>query len=333
MWKIIQCAVQGRGHLSSNIPCQDKTYSMTGKDIWAIALADGAGTAKLSHFGAETVTKHICSELLEKFDAYYDDSDGIAVKRQIIGGLTEKLRKKAIELECDLKDLASTLLFVAVKDGRFIIAHIGDGVIGYLKNDDMKLGSAPTNGEFVNTTVFTTSSDAIVTMRLIKGAINEIEGFVLMSDGTEVSLYDKRERKPAEILKKIMKTAMIVSSATVQEQLERSFQDVIVNTTTDDCSIVMLVKTNDNFQGYLQLSLAQKYKLLQISPTVSRRVQRKYDDILLQLSQKKMPCQIAKKVHLKTKYLKKYLKRLHKLNFIEKDGNYYRTILIMTTEE
>lgn len=332
MWKIIQCAVQGRSHLKSNIPCQDKTYSITDNDTWVIALADGAGTAKLSHFGAETVTKHICSELSDKFDTYYNEDDGITVKRQIIGGLTETLIERAIELECDIKDLASTLLLVAVKDCRFIMVHIGDGVIGYLKNDDMRLGSAPINGEFVNTTVFTTSSDAIVTMRLLKGAIDEIEGFVLMSDGTEVSLYDKKNRKPAEILKKIMKTTMIVSSVAVQEQLERSFKDVIVNTTTDDCSIVMLVKTNDNFSGYLQLSIAQKYRMLQISPKVSKRVQRRYDDILIQLSQKKMPCQISKKVHVKTKHLKKYLERLLKLNFIEKDGDYYRTVLVMTVD-
>ena len=35
-------------------------------------------------------------------------------------------------------DLASTLLFVAIKDNKFIMAHIGDGIIGYLKQDEVK---------------------------------------------------------------------------------------------------------------------------------------------------------------------------------------------------
>ena len=26
MWKVVQCAVQGRGHIKESIPCQDKTH-------------------------------------------------------------------------------------------------------------------------------------------------------------------------------------------------------------------------------------------------------------------------------------------------------------------
>ena len=60
MWNVIQCAAQGRSHIKSDIPCQDKTYSAFDNDTQVIALADGAGSAKLSHYGAETVTKFIC---------------------------------------------------------------------------------------------------------------------------------------------------------------------------------------------------------------------------------------------------------------------------------
>ena len=58
-------------------------------------------------------------------------------------------------------DLASTLLFVAIKDNKFIMAHIGDGIIGYLKQDELKIATHPMNGEFINTTVFTTSMDVV----------------------------------------------------------------------------------------------------------------------------------------------------------------------------
>lgn len=43
------------------------------------------------------------------------------------------LEKLAQELDCLVKDLASTLLVVAVKNGKYLILHIGDGVIGYVK--------------------------------------------------------------------------------------------------------------------------------------------------------------------------------------------------------
>ena len=330
-WNVIQCAAQGRSHIKSDIPCQDKTYSAFDNDTQVIALADGAGSAKLSHYGAETVTKFICSELTEKFDTYFSDNDGASVKQQLIEGMLKSLSKTANQLECETKELASTLLFVAIKNNQFIIAHIGDGVVGYLENDEMKIASQPENGEFVNTTVFTTSKDAIMTMKLIKGSLGEIQGFVLMSDGTETSLYSKKERKLADVLKKIMQMSTIISVDKVQEQLEQSFENVIVNATTDDCSIAMLVKRNDDFKGYLQLDNRQKQKLLGLNSSTSKKTIRRYDDILLYLQNNQSISQVARRIHLKQKYTKKYIDKLCMLNFIEKNGSCYQTIIVLYT--
>ena len=331
MWNVIQCAAQGRSHIKSDIPCQDKTYSAFDNDTQVIALADGAGSAKLSHYGAETVTKFICLELTEKFDTYFSDNDGASVKQQLIEGMLKSLSKTANQLECEIIELASTLLFVAIKNNQFIIAHIGDGVVGYLENDEMKIASQPENGEFVNTTVFTTSKDAIKTMKLIKGPLGEIQGFVLMSDGTETSLYSKKERKLADVLKKIMQMSTIISVDKVQEQLEQSFENVIVNATTDDCSIAMLVKRNDDFKGYLQLDNRQKQKLLGLNSSTSKKTIRRYDDILLYLQNNQSISQVARRIHLKQKYTKKYIDKLCMLNFIEKNGSCYQTIIVLYT--
>jgi len=331
MWNVIQCAAQGRSHIKSDIPCQDKTYSAFDNDTQVIALADGAGSAKLSHYGAETVTKFICSELTEKFDTYFSDNDGASVKQQLIEGMLKSLSKTANQLECETKELASTLLFVAIKNNQFIIAHIGDGVVGYLENDEIKIASQPENGEFVNTTVFTTSKDAIMTMKLIKGSLGEIQGFVLMSDGTETSLYSKKERKLADVLKKIMQMSTIISVDKVQEQLEQSFENVIVNATTDDCSIAILVKRNDDFKGYLQLDKRQKQKLLGLKSSTSKKTIRRYDDILLYLQNNQSISQVARRIHLKQKYTKKYIDKLCMLNFIEKNGSCYQTIIVLYT--
>lgn len=333
MWNVIQCAIQGRGHKKSNTPCQDKTYSIVTTDIQVIALADGAGSARLSHYGAETVTRFICLELCEKFDVYFDNNDGAAVKQELLKGLLKSLNETSKQLDCDVKELASTLLFVAIKKGQFIIAHIGDGVIGYLKNGEMKIASQPENGEFINTTVFTTSKDAIMSMKLIKGSLEKIQGFVLMSDGTETSLYSKKECKLADVLKKIMQISTMVSIDKVQEQLKQSFENVIIKATTDDCSIAMLVKTNDDFKGYLKLSNEQKCKLLEINSNTPKKIIKRYDDILVYLQNNRSISQIADKIKLKRKYAKKkYIDKLYKLNFIEKNDDYYHTILIMDTE-
>lgn len=329
MWNVIQCAVQGRSHIRDDIPCQDKTYSLYVNDVQVIALADGAGSASLSHYGADTVTKYICSELTEKFDEYYSNDNGVIVKQKLIDGLLKSLIEKSIQLECKTKDLASTLLFVAIKNDNFILAHIGDGVIGYLKNDELKIASQPENGEFANTTIFTTSKDAIMTMKLIKGNLGDIQGFVLMSDGTESSLYNKKQNKLADVLKKIMQMSTIISADKVQEQLQNSFENIIVNATTDDCSIAILVKKNEDFKGYMQLSNSQKCKMLNINIKTPKRIVRRYDNILLYLLNKHSLCQLSRKVHIKSKYMKRYIDNLCTLNFIEMSNGYYNTILLM----
>ena len=242
MWNIIQCAVKGRSHEKVNMPCQDKTYALFENDVQTIALADGAGSAKLSHFGAETVTRCISEEMVQKFDDYFNNEDGMTVKQQMIEVIEKRLEQTAKQQECDMIDLASTLLFVAIKDNKFIMAHIGDGIIGYLKQDELKIATHPMNGEFINTTVFTTSMDVVRETRLIKGGVEEIKGFVLMSDGTESSLYNKKDDKFADVVKKIMKMSMKSEIKIVEKQLKQSFENVVSKATVDDCSMIMIVR-------------------------------------------------------------------------------------------
>ena len=330
MWNSIQCAVQGRSHVKDGIPCQDKTFYSNVNDVQVIALADGAGSAQLSHFGAETVTKFICSELSDQFDFYFAEEDGVIVKQQIMSGVIKCLQEQAAELKCEMKDLASTLLFVAVKDEKFIIAHIGDGVIGYLKDDELKIASQPENGEFVNTTIFTTSKDALMAMKLIKGSLGQIRGFILMSDGTEVSLYNKKEKRLADVLKKIMKMSILISSTKIEEQLQQSFAMVVSQATTDDCSIAILMDDRDEFKGFMKLSHCEKCTLLKIESNSSKKRIKRYSDILLFLQKRQSLVNVAHYIHLKPKYAKRYVQKLCELNLIEKTNHScYQTLVKM----
>ncbi len=248
MWNSIRCEVQGRSHIQKNIPCQDKTYSICINGVRTIALADGAGSAKLSHFGAEDVVKYVCYIMSTKFDDYFLEECATSVKEELLENIRKSLKELSIKKECDIKDLASTLLFVSIKDDKFILSHIGDGVIGYLENGELKIASQPENGEFINTTVFTTSNDAIKSMKLIKGNIENIKSFILMSDGTEESFYDKREKKLATVLKNIIEKILTESIKEIQLKLEESFKNIIIRKTTDDCSIVILVDEKTSIQ-------------------------------------------------------------------------------------
>lgn len=333
MWNSVQCAVQGRGHIKTDTPCQDKTRFLCENDTSVIALADGAGSATMSHFGAEFVTKKICELLTQQFDLYYNEDDGVAIKRVIVGTLMEGLEKLAQDLNCEVKDLASTLLVVAVKDGKYIILHIGDGVIGYVKNEELKIASQPENGEFVNTTVFVTSRDVLSTMKMMKGQLNGITGFALMSDGTEASLYNKREKSLAPALKKIMDLSHVMKVDCLQDEVERSFENVIKNSTTDDCSLIVLVEEDYSFRGYRNLNEAEKRVFLGVSEIMGceKRIKR-YDDILNYLETSKDLSQVSKHIYLRKKYAKKHIEFLISKNLVIGQERRYRTAVIMDKE-
>lgn len=330
MWNTIQCAVQGRGHIKTGTPCQDKVCTKIVGDTQVIALADGAGSAKLSHIGAEYVTKQICESLAYNFELYFGENDGIAVKRKIVSDLLDGLKKVADSNFCDIKDLASTLLVAAVRGDKYIIIHIGDGVIGYLKKDQLKVATCPENGEFVNTTIFVTSKDVLSTMKILKGSLGDISGFALMSDGTETSLYHKQKKALAPVLKSIMKMTTILNCTFLEMEVQESFETVIKNNTTDDCSLVLMVKEDDSFRGYNNLSWKEKAEfILEAKTKKSKKIMHKYDELLNFLSNPKSIAAISRKIYLKDKCAKKHLKYLRDKNFVTKEKNCYRTILIL----
>lgn len=330
MWNTIQCAVQGRGHVNTGTPCQDKTYIKSENNVQIIALADGAGSARLSHLGAEFVTKQMCDILSNDFELYFQEEDGVAIKRKIINDLKNGLKVVAIHNSCEVKDLASTLLVVAIKEGKYIIIHVGDGVIGYLKNNLLKVASYPENGEFANTTVFVTSDDALTTMKILKGTLGDIEGFALMSDGTENSFFSKKDKTLAPVLKKIMDLTRILDIQYLEKEITKSFEEVVKKNTIDDCSLALIVKDNGFFQGYNRLTMREKVKLLTGKDAKSsKRVVRRYDEILNYLQTPQTLTKISKKIYLKEKYTKRHIENLQERNFVVKEDNYYRTALLL----
>ena len=127
----------------------------------------------------------------------------------------------------------------------FLGAHVGDGVVGYLKHGDLHVISAPDNSEFANQTTFVTSGSAAESMRLFRGSLEGVTGFILMSDGMGESLFNSRTGQLAGACSKLI-TA--VASAPAQQgknsdykrQLRRLVDLKIRNATKDDCSVGIL---------------------------------------------------------------------------------------------
>ena len=89
--------VQGRGHEKNNIPCQDATHTLQNDTAHIITLADGAGSARFSHFGAEATTQKMADFLSQNFDRFYNvkKEEFTSIKKEIIKTLCENLQSLA----------------------------------------------------------------------------------------------------------------------------------------------------------------------------------------------------------------------------------------------
>lgn len=331
MWQFVCCEVQGTGHKKTQIPCQDKTFMLAKNGVYVIALADGAGSARLSHFGAERVVRDASEYIAEHFLELLNCNDGRNVKKELLKMLHTSLAEEADARKCNVHDLSCTLLLAAVHQNDFILAHIGDGVIGYLEGNELKVASMPDNGEFSNVTSFVTSSNALTSMRVFKGKLNNKDAFVLMSDGTEQSLYHKPTHKLADVVKKLMHRTCLIDNTVMHAQLTEAFNAVIARNTQDDCSIAILARPSKVLCPVDELSFEERQKLYGISGLghrINRRVYR-YDAILELAVEPRSHKQIAKSIHLKPRYAKKHIKKLISLGLLKKQKGLYQKTQIV----
>lgn len=242
MFKEFHYQARGLGHLREGTPVQDRTKYLSRGGVQVLCLADGAGSAAYSEFGAQAVVDEGCVTLVEQFDEFASSSDGAKVKVELIDRLLAKLEDVAERRGAEIQDLASTFLCVAVSDDKFLGAHVGDGVVGYLKDGELRVISAPDNNEFVNQTTFVTSRRAAETTRLFRGTLTGVAGFILMSDGTAESLFNPRTGQLAGACAKLITAVGTAPSrqsknSDYKKRLRRIVDTTFRNATKDDCSI------------------------------------------------------------------------------------------------
>ena len=261
-WKLATSSIIGEGHILQNMPCQDKTYALKHEiynfikikkkrtkfkvlkyskklydnlnSFYGLSLADGAGSCKYSDIGAEFITRKILIYIKNNFDTLYRDE----LLQSTLTNYIETSLSKISNSKILFKELSSTLLFISIKSNKFILGHIGDGVIGMLDtSNNIKVISKPDNGEFSNSTYFTTSISYTTRLRLIKGTIKSCKGFIMMTDGSQESLYDKQTETLAEINKTLINWLENNDEIEVENALFNNLQQFIRKKTKDDCSI------------------------------------------------------------------------------------------------
>ena len=290
MNKNANAIVQGNSHRGNNTPCQDRAFYLEENGLYIMTLADGAGSKEFSHFGAEIVTKetarilsHSFEDYIQKLETYGKSSieieqNKLYVRESILDQLTTKLEDYALSNNISsVKDLASTLLFCVVDyRNRFIIGHIGDGLIGasFLSPEDgySMVISEPENGEQSNITFFVTDDKAINHFRIQSGVFSNLEAVYLMSDGVADVFYSSQNGLANEI-RNFPAKYFGVEAGSYQAYVTQILENEVAKKSDDDLSINMLfverMEDEDMNVDYLSEVLKNvdsKEKIFRLSP-------------------------------------------------------------------
>jgi serine/threonine protein phosphatase PrpC len=258
-----QCSLEviGTDHVQSGLPCQDKTAYANGNGVRVIVLSDGAGSKKNSDLGAEIATKTIAKLVMENFDDYYLLLENEPIKKNklakiLVHEVYQNLNKAASEQEnLSIMEMSCTVLFVAIKEDKYIQGHIGDGLIGELITNEqgleVRIRSYPENNGAPNITFFITDSDAIDHFRITSGTMpSNVKGYVLMSDGPEEVLYDPVKKTINQYIQNLFGMYKGAAFNTYKKTLERFLSEQISKYSYDDLSMNFLYVENEPIKFY-----------------------------------------------------------------------------------
>ena len=168
----------GTSHTETGTPCQDSfdiEKSDDGKWV-AVAVCDGAGSAKYSEAGSRLVSKTFAKKLILLSKEVETRHPGAWINDFVIQqilNVRDELRAEANS--DDLRDFHTTLVAFLMSDFGGFAIHIGDGAIlggisreegDSIRADEELFISKPENGEYSNETFFITEGDWIKHLRI-----------------------------------------------------------------------------------------------------------------------------------------------------------------------
>lgn len=205
---VLGVSIVGKSHISEGVECQDcHKYKFLGDD-WGIAIvSDGAGSALNAQRGSNAVC-NIGIKLVEELIQTYkkkkelpEEKEWALEVRSILEILRDIFVKTAENEDIDPKTFNATVLILVHTPHGMLVAHIGDGRMGYLDNNNVWHALiTPHSGEEANQTVFLTSDWNIISnLKMSNVYVPETKivkdfpkAFVLMSDGCENATWECR---------------------------------------------------------------------------------------------------------------------------------------------
>ncbi|CCW36419.1 serine/threonine protein phosphatase [Chthonomonas calidirosea] len=244
VWKVISASVAGTGHVRAGLPCQDAHDCLVlPRGLLLIAVADGAGSAQYGQLGASLAVESSLRFCAEQAEGLHEE---LQVQKHLIGGLCaarERLEHEAETQQVELRELACTLLLVAATPRFVAAAQIGDGTsVGLFPNDTLRTLTRPPQTEYVNETLFLTSSSSLEAAQFVFQP-EAPWGIAVTTDGLQRLALKLPQGEPhAPFFLPLFRFAANTGSDS-RQQLENFLRSPrIAERTDDDLTLVLAVR-------------------------------------------------------------------------------------------
>jgi hypothetical protein len=243
MWTATGAHVTGTSHLGNGTPCQDysayERVFIGASPVLLIAIADGAGSAPLSHIGARATVEYLLRTIPVQTTSIFEANE--AFSKRILSGAREHLETIAVENECTVADLACTTLFAILGEFASFFAQIGDGAWVIHKDGQYFAPIWPEGGEYINETTFLTSPDWDIAIKchFVCGAIAAVAGF---TDGLQrLALQINTQRVFAPFFEPLFSVLRSANDETklISPLIEFLSSERVAERTDDDKTLVL----------------------------------------------------------------------------------------------
>jgi len=248
-WKAAAASIIGKGHVEAGLPCQDRSdFEYISGDILVGALADGCGSAELSHHGANIAVRSTI-DFLGRID--WDNRDRSQknagdLSRQLIENALKEITAYSVEHHCVADDLACTLIAFAASPAFFYALQVGDGfIVTRSESSKYVLTFKPDHGEYFNEATFITSKDALDHFQFCFEK-KSVDFVCASSDALEIHCLKFLNWTPHIPFFSVLEeyaTAMPEPAQARKDLIEFLSRDSINQRTSDDKTLILCVRT------------------------------------------------------------------------------------------
>lgn len=216
-WRGAAAAVVGDKHLRASppVPCQDAALVCFEEGRRPCAfVADGAGSAELSHFGAGwgvLSLPRLCLEVEADNVRLLDGDEAPAVAeveahvRKFVADASETIALLAARSGQPFRKFHCTLLGTVAGRRRILWFHVGDGYVVMETNGrELRVVGAEEKTGFANVTTFVKEDAAAIQFRYGVVSAEEATGMALMTDGAAEKLVRAGDGKVAGAVNKFL---------------------------------------------------------------------------------------------------------------------------------